>query len=92
LAGFYAIRPLPYAEAGYGYPQAGQAATYSLRHGAPLEIVHHGEQSTLAAREPVTRPTAPVLAPETQRQPPGREPTRRLSAMRLGGIDRKVAS
>jgi alpha,alpha-trehalose phosphorylase len=24
LAGFYEIRPLPYAEAGYGYPEAGQ--------------------------------------------------------------------
>jgi trehalose/maltose hydrolase-like predicted phosphorylase len=24
LAGFYESRPLPYAEAGYGYPEAGQ--------------------------------------------------------------------
>src|SRR5271170_2686812 len=24
LAGFYEVRPLPYAEAGYGYPEAGQ--------------------------------------------------------------------
>ena len=62
-------------------------ATYSLRQGAPLEIVHHGEQATLAAREPPTRPIPPVLARETPKQPPGREPTRRVSAERLGGID-----
>ena len=24
LGGFYEVRPLPYAEAGYGYPEAGQ--------------------------------------------------------------------
>jgi len=25
LAGFYETRPLPYAESGYGYPEAGQS-------------------------------------------------------------------
>ena len=164
LAGLYEIRPLPYAEAGYGYPEAGQTvvnatdgkivrlrvedepfdirygelrghervlglhiaslarawiaavagfggmrdhdgslrftprrpnaltrltfrlcfrgrrllievrpkhATCSLRPGAPLEIFHHGEHATLAARDPLTRPIPPVLARETPKQPPG---------------------
>jgi alpha,alpha-trehalose phosphorylase len=66
-------------------------ATYSLRQGAPLEIFHYGEQATLAAREPLTRPIPPVLARETPKQPPGREPTRRVSAGRLGGIERRAA-
>ena len=66
-------------------------ATYSLRQGAPLEIFHHGEQVMVGAREPVTRPIPPVLARETPKQPPGREPTRRVSAKRLRGIERRAA-
>ena len=66
-------------------------ATYSLREGASLEISHYGEQATLTASEPLTRPIPPVLAREPPRQPPGREPTRRLSADRLRGIERRAA-
>jgi alpha,alpha-trehalose phosphorylase len=66
-------------------------ATYSLRQGAPLQIFHYGEQATLAARKPLTRPIPPVLARETPKQPPAREPSRRVSAKRLGGIERRAA-
>jgi alpha,alpha-trehalose phosphorylase len=66
-------------------------ATYSLRQGAPLEIFHYGEQATLAAREPLTRPIPPVLARETPKHPPGRELARRVSAKRLSWIGRRAA-
>jgi alpha,alpha-trehalose phosphorylase len=66
-------------------------ATYSLRRGAPLEISHYGELATLTASEPLTRPIPPVLARETPKQPPGREPTRRASAKRPDGIERRAA-
>ena len=29
LNGFYELRPLPYAEAGYGYPESGQTSSTS---------------------------------------------------------------
>jgi alpha,alpha-trehalose phosphorylase len=66
-------------------------ATYSLRQGAALKISHHGELATLVAGEPLTRPIPPVLARETPKQPPGREPARRRSASPLGGIERRAA-
>jgi alpha,alpha-trehalose phosphorylase len=66
-------------------------ATYSLRRGASLEISHYGERVTLTASEPLTRSIPPVLARETPKQPPGREPTRRVSAKRPGGIERRAA-
>ncbi|MEZ4503496.1 MAG: glycosyl hydrolase family 65 protein [Dehalococcoidia bacterium] len=54
----------------------GDAATYTLEDGDPLELRHHGEALLLRPDKPLTRsmPPAPVL--ETPRQPPGREPSR----------------
>jgi len=53
------------------------SATYTLKEGAAVEIVHHGDQVTLTTDQAVTReiPPAPVLDAPTQ--PPGREPLRR---------------
>jgi trehalose/maltose hydrolase-like predicted phosphorylase len=51
-----------------GNLEAGQTATYSLRHGAPLEIVHHGEQSTLVgegALDPADSPGSRTQDSET---------------------------
>jgi alpha,alpha-trehalose phosphorylase len=66
-------------------------ATYSLRHGAPLEIFHHGEPATVTAGKPLTRPIPPVLARKSPKQPPGREPAQRASAKPRGGIERRAA-
>jgi len=66
-------------------------ATYSLRQGGPLEIFHYGEQVTLAARERLTRRIPRLLAREAPNQPPGREPTRRASAKRPDGVERRAA-
>ena len=55
---------------------------YTLRAGEPLEIEHHGEPITLTDGRPVTAPV--VLPPARERpvQPAGREPARRLLAIR----------
>src|SRR5215204_3270316 len=66
LNGFYETRPLPYAEAGYGYPEAGQTLvnvtngkvmrllvddeTFDVRYG---ELLHH--ERTLDLRDGVLR-------------------------------------
>jgi alpha,alpha-trehalose phosphorylase len=56
---------------------AHERATYSLLEGAPLQIVHYGEQGTVDTRKPLTRPipSPPVRKPPTQ--PPGRAPAPR---------------
>jgi alpha,alpha-trehalose phosphorylase len=52
-------------------------ATYSLREGEPLEIVHHGRRLTLRPDRSTKRKIPPVTAAERPRQPPGRVPARR---------------
>jgi alpha,alpha-trehalose phosphorylase len=52
-------------------------ATYALRAGEPLEIVHHGETVELGRDKPVTRPITPAPRRDRPRQPRGREPRRR---------------
>jgi alpha,alpha-trehalose phosphorylase len=57
----------------------GDAATYSLRAGEPLEILHHGISTQLSAEDAVTLAIpAPPIRPRPE-QPPGRAPTRRSS-------------
>jgi alpha,alpha-trehalose phosphorylase len=52
-----------------------EAATYSLRSGASLELAHHGQSFTLAGDVPVRLPIPdPPHAGPTPAQPPGREP------------------
>jgi alpha,alpha-trehalose phosphorylase len=74
LAGFYEVRPLPYAEAGYGYPEAGQTVVnvtngkiirllvedepFDLRYG---ELRHH--ERVLDLRAGVLRRTAEWVSP-----------------------------
>ncbi len=74
LNSFYEIRPLPYAEAGYGYPESGQAIvnvtngkvirllvddeTFDMRYG---EILHH--ERTLDLRRGVLRRTVDWRSP-----------------------------
>jgi alpha,alpha-trehalose phosphorylase len=50
--------------------------TYTLLHGAPLELSHHGDALTVSTSDPQQRsiPPAPMLEPP--HQPPGREPGR----------------
>ena len=55
----------------------GDEATYALRDGDPLEIVHHGETVVVDPDEPVTRPIPLVPRRDRPRQPAGREPRRR---------------
>jgi alpha,alpha-trehalose phosphorylase len=51
-------------------------ATYELLAGAPMTIVHHGEQ-LVVDDEPVKRPIPPIHAGPRPSQPPGREPAPR---------------
>jgi alpha,alpha-trehalose phosphorylase len=53
-------------------------ATYALDWGEPLEIVHYGETLEVRAGEGAARPIPPAPRRERPRQPPGREPQRRL--------------
>jgi alpha,alpha-trehalose phosphorylase len=54
-----------------------EQAAYSLLQGASLEIVHHGEKTTVDGRRPQTRPIPAAPQRETPGQPPGRAPERR---------------
>jgi alpha,alpha-trehalose phosphorylase len=56
------------------------AVTYALLGGPPMHITHHGQQVTVPAGGPVTRPVPALAAPPPAAQPPGREPARRVSA------------
>ncbi len=50
------------------------AARYELRDGEPLELLHHGEQLTVAAGSPQTRPVPPAPTRPAPRAPTGRPP------------------
>jgi len=50
------------------------AARYQLHEGEPLELLHHGEQLTVTAESPQTRPVPPSPTRRTPRTPPGRSP------------------
>jgi alpha,alpha-trehalose phosphorylase len=52
-------------------------ATYSLRSGEPLAVVHHGEQVTVTADKPVRRAIPALAARDAPSQPAGRAPGRR---------------
>jgi alpha,alpha-trehalose phosphorylase len=54
-------------------------ARYTLVEGEPLEIVHHGQPTTIELGHPVSRriPRAPTLTPPVQ--PAGRAPARRIA-------------
>ena len=52
-------------------------ATYDVVSGDPLPTSHHGEEITVTAGTPVTRPIPPRLAVEPVTQPAGRAPRRR---------------
>jgi len=56
----------------------GNSASYALRQGAPLEILHYGKTVTLSAAEPVSLPIPAIPALPEPEQPPGRAPARRL--------------
>jgi len=52
-------------------------ARYELLDGAPLPLLHHGDQFTLGADEPVVRKVPSLKAGPRPAQPPGREPYKR---------------
>jgi alpha,alpha-trehalose phosphorylase len=49
-------------------------ATYTVVDGPPLELAHHGEQVTVSAEEPVSRPIPAAPDRPAPSQPPGRPP------------------
>jgi alpha,alpha-trehalose phosphorylase len=51
-----------------------ERAIYSLLDGSPLEIVHHGDATTLYGEQPLTRPIPAPPPREPPTQPPGRAP------------------
>jgi alpha,alpha-trehalose phosphorylase len=53
-------------------------AMYTLLHGAPLQIVHHGKTVRVSPREPTTQPIPPLTVDRpAPTQPRGRAPQRR---------------
>jgi alpha,alpha-trehalose phosphorylase len=52
-------------------------ATYTLRAGEPLDVVHYGEQVSVSAEEPQKRRIPRLVARDAPRQPKGRAPVRR---------------
>ena len=57
-------------------------ATYTLRMGGSLNILHHGEPITLTAGQPVQLPIPPAHQLQSPTQPPGREPLHRRRQQR----------
>jgi alpha,alpha-trehalose phosphorylase len=53
------------------------SATYTLVHGDPLEISHHGDKLTVSADKPQVGQIKPAPARPRPAQPPGREPIHR---------------
>ncbi len=53
-------------------------AQYLLADGEPLEIIHYDKKLNLTAGHPQHRSIPPVPARQRPRQPPGREPARRM--------------
>ena len=78
LAGFYEVRPLPYAEAGYGYPEAGQTVV-NVTNGKIIRLlvedepfdVRYGElrshERVLDLRDGVLRRVAEWVSPSGRR-------------------------
>jgi alpha,alpha-trehalose phosphorylase len=52
-------------------------ATYTLREGKPIEVLHHGDKVTVSPGKPQVRPVEPVPDRPRPSQPPGREPAHR---------------
>jgi len=57
-----------------------QTATYHLADGAPLQLVHHGEELTVEPGKPQERPIRRAHARPQPTQPPGREPEHRQAS------------
>ncbi|MDQ4148485.1 MAG: family 65 glycosyl hydrolase [Actinomycetota bacterium] len=55
------------------------SATYYLKEGEPISLVHHREAFELGPAEPVTLPIPPAQPRRVPIQPKGREPARRRS-------------
>ena len=82
LAGFYELRPLPYAESGYGYPESGQSVV-NVTNGKIMRLLVEDEPldvryGSLEAHERVLDLRAGVL----QRTADWRSPTGRLIRVR----------
>jgi alpha,alpha-trehalose phosphorylase len=53
-------------------------ALYELKEGEPLTFSHYGEDAAASTGEPVKLPIPPLAPKAAPRQPPGREPARRI--------------
>jgi alpha,alpha-trehalose phosphorylase len=96
LGGFYERRPLPYAEAGYGYPEAGQTAV-NVTNGKIIRLLVDDEPfdvrfGELESHERVLDFRAGVLARRAEwRSPAGRQV--RVSSVRMVSlVQRAVAA
>ncbi len=56
-----------------------ELARYSLTHGQPLQVSHHGDAVELTTERPVERAIPAIVAGASPRQPYGRTPQRRTS-------------
>ena len=96
LGGFHELRPLPYAEAGYGYPESGQSVV-NVTNGKLVRLlvddepfdVRYGE---LARHERVLDLRAGVLTREAEWTSPAGKPVRIRSERLVSFTHRSVAA
>jgi alpha,alpha-trehalose phosphorylase len=67
-------------------------ATYTLKAGHTLEVLHYGEAVEVRSGEPATRAIPPAPHRPRPRQPPGREPRRRTSDRPRSGLSAAAAA
>jgi alpha,alpha-trehalose phosphorylase len=96
LNGFYEVRPLPYAEAGYGYPEDGQTVV-NVTNGKIIRLLVDDEPfdiryGRLLAHERVLDLRAGVLRRATDWESPARRRVRVSSVRLVSFVQRSVAA
>ena len=93
LNSFYELRPLPYAEAGYGYPQSGQTVI-NVTNGKLIRLLVDDEPfdvryGTLDSHERILDMRAGTLSRQVQWTSPARD-TVRISSTRLVSLTQRA--
>jgi alpha,alpha-trehalose phosphorylase len=96
LGGFHELRPLPYAEAGYGYPEAGQSVV-NVTNGKLIRLLVDDEPfdvryGDLSRHERVLDLRAGTLTRETEWTSPAGKPVRIRSVRMVSLTHRSVAA
>jgi alpha,alpha-trehalose phosphorylase len=96
LNGFYEVRPLPYAEAGYGYPEDGQTVV-NVTNGKIIRLLVDDEPfdiryGRVLSHQRVLDLRAGVLRRETEWESPARRRVRISSVRLVSFVQRSVAA